>query len=217
MAAGVGPAGLVDVFGSSGLVRLLEPGEVLFRAGERKTHVYRVASGLICAYWQDPARGRQASGFFFGGDVVGLGGLDRHMVSAEASVESVVQCLPRGRLDAHLNQDHHLAAQHGDATQGEMALLKQALVAQGRANTLARVASLLSVLSSINAREGRADDVISDDVTCGFVADQLGLEVGVLEAALLDLKQLGLIEAQRDGRLRLCDKAALEALADGQG
>lgn len=206
----------VEAFKQSGLERTLATGEVLFRAGERKTHVYRVEAGVVCGYWQQPAGGRRDVGFSFVGDVVGLGGLDKHVVTAEANAETVVQCLPRADLDDLMIADGRLAARHGDATEVEMALLKEGLVAQGRANTLERVAALLTVLSFNNCPEGRQADLISDDITCGFVADQLGLEVGTLEQALLGLGRLGLIEPQPGGALRLRDRRALERLAEGR-
>ncbi len=203
-----------DLFGESGLERLLASGEVLVRAGERKTHVYRIKEGLVCTYWQAPGEtGRRIVGFSFIGDIVGLGALDRHMTTIEAGSEAIVECLAYSQLDALLERDDHLAVRHAQTTAAELQLMKQSLVAQGRADTMTRLAALLTVLSTNNVSEGRAADIITDDISCGFVADTLGLEVGALEKALVGLEKQGLIEPVSSGGLRLRDRAGLERLA----
>lgn len=206
---------LTKAFSVSGLERLLAPGDVLIKAGEPKTHVYRVKEGLVCTYSQGPGEaGRHIVGFSFIGDIVGLGALDRHMTTVEAGSDAIVQCLPQRDLDQLLEADEHLAARHAEATSAELELLKQALVAQGRADTMTRLAALLTVISSNNANEGRPADIITDDITCGFVADTLGLEVKTLEQALVGLERQGLIEPVATGGLRLRDRAGLERLAE---
>lgn len=204
-------------FGESGLERVLATGESLIQAGDLKTHVYRIDRGLVCSYWQPPdGNERRVVSFSFAGDVVGLGPLDRHIVSVEALADAVVQCLPRAAIAALVRDDGNLALRHAEAANVELQLLRQTLVAQGRSDTMMRVAALLCVLSSINASEGRQRDLITDDITCGFVAETLGLEVQVLEEALVGLARQGMIEARSDGALRIKDLAALERLAESR-
>jgi CRP/FNR family transcriptional regulator len=201
------------VFAEAGLERLLAAGEVLFRAGERKTHVYRVTKGLLGSVTQGAAR--SAVSFSTVGDVIGLGGLDSHAVTVEALGETVVQCLPRSALDEILNSDDVVSLKHADATELELSLLRDRLTEEGRANARIRVASLLSVLAATNGYEGRNRDVISDDITCGFVSEQLGLEVDTLQQTLLDLNRLGIITPLPGGALRITDRAGLERIAEG--
>ena len=204
-----------ELFGRDSVQRTLEAGEALVLAGTPKTHIYRIVSGLACRYWQNPEGVRTAVGFSFEGEVVGLGGLDRNVTSIEASVPTVVQCLPRDQLDDLVEADKQVALRHAASTHEEMELLKQGLVAQGRSRTLERVAALLTALSSSNEREGRQGDLITDDITCGFVADQLGLGIDVLEDALVNLGRLGLVEPAGGGALRLRNRQALEQVAEG--
>lgn len=203
-------------FVSGGLERHLDAGECLFRSGEPKTHVYRIVSGLVAAHAPDGAGGKRAVGFSFPGEIVGLGALDRHVTGVEAVSSSIVQCLPRTELDRLIAANELLAERHDEATAKEFSLLKDKLATEGRANTLQRVAALLTVLAANGAREGRAADTVADDVTCGGVASQLGIDLDALEHALVSLRGMGLIEPTSGGAVRLLDATALDRLSAGE-
>lgn len=200
---------------SGGFERVLEAGEVLVRAGEPKTHIYLIESGVVCAYWLNAERTRTVVGFSFEGEIVGLGGLDNHATTVEAGTGTVVRCLPRSALHELMAADEMLADKDAAATRSEMELLKVGLAAQGRAQTLERVASLLSALSSMNRRAGVGGDLIAADINSGYVAGQLGLDVGGLQDALVHLSRLGLVEPAEGGALRLKDRIGLERVAEG--
>jgi len=54
--------------------------------------------------------------------------------------------------------------------------------------------------------------IIADDVSSGYVAQQLQMGIDSLAKALLSLRQSGLVDVLEDG-LRILDIAALETLA----
>ncbi len=66
----------------------------LFRAGDLRTHLYRVESGAICLYETRRSDRQSVIEFLFPGDYVGLGFLEKHHLSARALLDSTVTCVP---------------------------------------------------------------------------------------------------------------------------
>jgi CRP/FNR family transcriptional regulator, anaerobic regulatory protein len=199
-----------------GELRLLIPGEVLFRAGEPRDHLYRVEAGALCLYRCNRDGSRTVLEFAFPGDLVGLGYLDNHVADAQATMDTSLCCLPRAALDPATVESPRTRGRLTAAIEREVAYLKDSLVAVGRPSPLQRVASLFLTLSRNNAYEGRQPDVITDSLTCGVVAGYLGMSVDQLAARLAELEARGLIEPCEKG-LRLADLDALESLADSAG
>src|SRR5262245_26267045 len=63
-------------------VRSLESSELLFAAGDARTHVFRVESGAVCLYDSHKPDRQSAIEFIFPGDYAGLGFLEKHTVTA---------------------------------------------------------------------------------------------------------------------------------------
>ncbi|MGI9403673.1 MAG: cyclic nucleotide-binding domain-containing protein, partial [Hyphomicrobium sp.] len=80
-------------------VRTLSAGEFLFHEGEPRGHVFRVESGGVCVYKTLRDGSRDVLEFAFTGDHVGLGYLDNHVATAQATTETSVTCLPRAALE----------------------------------------------------------------------------------------------------------------------
>ena len=59
----------------------------LFRAGDLRTHLYRVESGAICLYETRRSDRQSVIEFLFPGDYVGLGFLEKHHLSARALLD----------------------------------------------------------------------------------------------------------------------------------
>jgi CRP/FNR family transcriptional regulator, anaerobic regulatory protein len=196
-------------------VRHLNPGEVLFGAGDRKTHLYRVESGCLCVYEAHSTEHRVVIDFAFAGDLLGLGYLDSHTRSARAIGETKVTCLPLAAVDRIIEADS-LARDHlQQAIDDELEFVRDSLVKSGRRNPIARVAAFLVALSRANSYEGRNQNIITDSVKCGVVASYLALSVDALARVLVEFEERGLIESCTASALRLHDIAALEQLADG--
>jgi len=88
-----------------------------------------------------------------------------------------------------------------------------AKIAAGRTGAQ-RLAALLTAISRNNAYEGRDPALVPDALSCGFVAELLGMGVAQLAELLAALEQLGLVACTPDGALRLMDVCALESLVD---
>jgi CRP/FNR family transcriptional regulator, anaerobic regulatory protein len=193
-------------------IRTLAAGEILFREGEPRSHVYCVETGALCLYRSLPDGSQDVLEFAFPGDLIGLGYLDSHVSAAQATMGTTLRCLPREALDPAL--DESARSRLTVAIEREVAFLKDALVQRARPGPLRRVAALFVTLSHHNGYEGRDPAVITDSLKCGAAAGHLGMSVDVLGQQLAELEARGLIEPCEKG-LRLLDIDTLLRLADG--
>jgi CRP/FNR family transcriptional regulator len=199
-------------FETSAPVRKLMRNEILFEAGDIKTSLYRVETGVLCIY---AARPDQAIEFALAGDLVGMGFLERHATSARATVETKVKCFPLADVDRLTARDARAKARFDAAVQREFTFRRDSLVRAGRERPVMRLAAFLLAVSSRNREEGRDPTIVDDALDCAVIAQYLGLSVDLLALALVQLEMQGLVQTAPRRGLRLNDLAALEAIADG--
>ena len=197
-------------------VRHLNQGELLFTAGDPKTHLYRVESGCICVYEPCSAEHRATVEFAFAGDLLGLGYLENQTRSARAIGETRIACLPLNAVDRIVELSPRARDQLEQAIDHELEFVRDGLVTSGQSNPIERVAAYFVALSHSNSYEGRIPNIITDSLTCGVVAGDLALSVEGLARVLVELGERGLIENCPPLGLRLNDITALERLADGR-
>ena len=211
----------IDRFGATAgpdtvnATRTLAAGEILFQTGDTKDGVYRVESGVICVYEPCWTGERTIVDFAFSGDIVGLGFLDTHAVTARALVESHVACLSASAAKDIVAKDPRAEARLADAIERELDARRDQLSDAGRMRPVERIAALLVNLSCSNRYEGHDPSLITDSWDCGTIADMLDLGVEELAATLVELEKRGLVKTEPLAGLRLKNIAALEALADG--
>lgn len=198
-----------------GAKRTVAANRFLFQPGDPRTHVFRVESGAICLYGSHKADQPSVIEFLFPGDLVGLGFLESHSLSAKALMETSVTCLPPAVIDEIVRDDPRAQMRLDAAIEREFELRREQLLEEGAHQPIERVAALLVVSARTNVEQGRNAELIPDSWRCGFVADLLRLSLDDLSAVLVELERRGLIEAAGEG-LRLLDMAGLEALADGK-
>lgn len=198
--------------GESLVLQTVETGQILFQPGDQRT-LYRIERGALCHYmlWSDGRH--ELIEFAFPGDIVGLGQLHRHVSTAQAMVDTVVSIVSDDEFEVAIDCDDRLSFRVASAVEREFDYLRDRALATESVTAAARVANFLLALSSINGPEGRESDLISDDVTAGFVADKLHMSIEKLGAALLHLKKEGAIRETPSG-LRILDAHALRRLAD---
>ncbi len=107
-------------------------------------------------------------------------------------------------------------ARSPSSEEAAFALRRHSIVRSGSQAPLERVAALLVAISRNNEYEGRDRRTIPDSLTCGFVAQLLGIEVPVLADLLVSLKRQGLVASTRPSVLELTNLAGLERLADAR-
>jgi CRP/FNR family transcriptional regulator len=200
------------VLGSGVVLQTVKTSEILFQAGDDRA-LYRVERGAICHYmlWAD---GRHdVIEFAFPGDIIGLGHLRRHVSTAQAMVDTVVSLVSSDDLEDAMDNDDRLSFRLASAIEREFDHLRDQALASKEPPAEKRVANFLLALSSLNGPEGRDRDLISDEITAGFVAEKLDLSIDKLGAALLSLKKHGAVKETAAG-LRIVDANALQKLAN---
>lgn len=195
------------------IVQNVPTSSTLFKPGDAR-QLYRVEQGAICHYirWADGSH--DVIEFAFPGDIIGLGKLGKHVSTAQAMVETVVSELDDADVTEALETDHKLYLRLAAAGEREFEFLRDQALNAGRRSPLQRLAGYLAAASYMSGREGHEPAFVSNEISSGFVAERLGMDIDALAATLVKLEKQGLIEPTGDGGLRLTDVAALEALAD---
>jgi CRP/FNR family transcriptional regulator len=201
---------------SSGANRTLGANEFLFRRGEPRTHIFRLNSGAICLYESRQSDRQSVIEFVFPGNYVGLGFLEKHILTARTLLPSSVSCLPVIETENAIGHDPRARAKLAEAAEREIEARRDELFKAGERHPIERVAALLVTSSRTNSQQGRRPDLIEDSWRCGVIADLLRLDLDDLTAILVELERRGLIETTTGG-LRLKDIAALESLSDRLG
>lgn len=194
------------------VLQTIATGEILFQPGSERA-LYRIERGAVCHYmlWAD---GRHdVIEFAFPGDIIGLGHLADHVSTAQAMVDTVVSLVSESAFRAALENDDRLSFRLASAVEREFDYLRDKALAPRDLPAAARVANLLLALSGMNNSEGRAPDLISDEITAGVVAQKLNMSIDKLGAALVLLKKEGAVRETSAG-LRIVDPQALKRLAD---
>ena len=190
--------------------RRLSAGDVLFRAGDTRTHFYLIEQGTIAIYRK--RLGQDIVEFIFAGDVVGLGALEKHIDEAQALSKSSVRPLPLDSLDDIL-QDQRVRRRYADAVDREFAARRSEMIEAFRGTPVKRLAAFFVALAQLNSHEGREPNLIVDSLECGTVANCLGLDIESLGLALVELEKEQLIERTPLG-LQLPDLESLERLSE---
>jgi CRP/FNR family transcriptional regulator len=196
-------------------VRTLARHERLFRAGDIKTNLYRVETGVLCIYAPRADLTLELIEFAVAGDIVGMGFTKTHAMTARAAVaETKVSCFPLDASDRLLARDERATSRLANAVEREFAFKRHSLVEAGRGQPAVRLAAFLLAVSRRNAVEGGDPTLIDDSLNCAVIAEHLGLRLDVLALTLVQLETKGLVRPALDHGLRLLDVAGLEALAD---
>ena len=168
----------------------------LFRAGDPRTHLYRVETGAICLYETRRGDHQSVIEFLFPGDYVGLGFLDKQHLNARALLDSTVTCHADRR--ARRRRARTIRARRPSSPCRSSASSRRAatsFTAPASASPIERVAALLVTSARTNVQQGRPAELIKDSWKCGVIAELLQLTLDDLGAILVDLQRRGLIEA----------------------
>jgi len=191
--------------------RTVAMGATVFQPDEQR-RLYRVESGAICHYVRSAKDEYEVIEFAFPGDIIGLGYLPTHVSTAKAMVETCVSIMTDADLERALKNDNRLFFRLVEAREREFDHLKKRSLSADPRNPIQRLANFLLAIVSINVSEGREPLIIADDVSSGYVAEQLQMSIDTLAKALLGLRRSGLVDVSDNG-LRILDFAALETLA----
>ena len=186
-------------------------GSTLFRPGEPR-QLYRVESGALCHYALSAEGQYDIIEFAFPGDIIGLGYLTTHVSTAKAMADTYVSVITDADLDRALTNDNRLYFRVAEAGEREFDYLRDKSLKAGPLTPLQRLANFLLAIVSINVSEGRGLPIVTDDVSSGYVAEQLQMSIDTLAKVLLNLRENGVVDVVGK-RLRILDIAALETVA----
>jgi|RhiMethySRZTD1v2_1073278.scaffolds.fasta_scaffold479603_2 CRP/FNR family transcriptional regulator len=194
--------------------QLIAANAFVFKAGDPRTHLYRVETGAVCLYEAGSGDRQSVIEFAFPGDYLGLGFLEKHHLNGRALLESSITAFPIDALPELVKNDPRAQAKLAQSVEREFEARRDELSSAGHRQPIERVAALLVTSARTNVQQGRPAEIIKDSWKCGFIADLLQLTLDDLTAILVDLERRGLIAAAGPD-LRLTNIPALESMADG--
>ena len=127
-------------------------------------------------------------------------------------VDTDVSVITDDDLDQALTNDNKLFFRVAEAADREFDYLKRRSLNADLLPPTHRLANFLLAIVSINVGEGREPLIVADDVSSGYVAEQLQMSIDTLAMVLLSLQRSGVVEVSDSG-LRILDVPALERLA----
>jgi CRP/FNR family transcriptional regulator len=187
---------------------------LLFAPGSEKQFIYWIDEGKIELHWSMQGSDSDHIEWLGSGDYFGLGFLKRHACAAIAALDSSIHQLPRSAGPALSEIDAKYRVRDAIETQREFTHQREMAVACGCQPLPQRLAAFLSLISGLNAYEGRDPMLIADDVTGFVVADYLATDVNALGPALKQLSELGAVEFAPPHGLRICDLGFLDYIAN---
>lgn len=179
--------------------RRLEAKEHVFCEGDPRTHVYRVESGAIAIYKSLFDGRRRIIDFAYPGDFIGLGVLDEHIMSAQATCPSKVRCFSASALESLAETDASLAIKLYKSVCQDLVAARSLLVTVGQRSAVERVAAFLLALHRRTGDGEGERSVIRLAMRRSDIADLLGLTIETVSRTLTKLREMEVIEAEQGG------------------
>ncbi len=197
---------------SHAAVRRVAAKEHVFCEGDARDHVFRIEDGVIALYKTLPDGRRQIIDFAYPGDLIGLGVLDEHVLSAQATTTAKVRCLSAAALERMAETDAGLALKLYKSVCHELAATRSLLVSVGQRSAIERVAAFLLAL---HRRTAGGSSAVTLAMRRSDIADLLGLTIETVSRTLTKLRTMGIIDIEQGGtRVELRDLTRLADLAN---
>jgi CRP/FNR family transcriptional regulator len=193
-------------------------GEALFNAGDEFKTVYAIRSGFFKTSVVDGEGREQVTGFFMGGELLGLDGLGAGRYSSDAIaledsevcvmpfalVEQVAREVPALQRHLHAMMSREIVRDHG-----VMMLL-------GSMRAEERLATFLLNLSKRFVRRGYSASDFHLRMTREELGSYLGLKLETVSRLFSDFQKEGYIDVEQK-HVRIVDVAGLQAILNGAG
>lgn len=209
-------AALDDMSGETERVTLA-PRAALLRQGDPATHVYTLTDGAARLTRVLPDGRQAAIGFRFPGDIMGFTPGAEHAFGAETLIGATVCRLDRRRLDALFRRYPVLERRFLELCARELAATQDHVLALGRFTAEERVAAFLISLVEQQERRGRQGPVFDLPVTRADIGEFLGLTLETVSRSVSAFRKRGWIRLHGQSGVELTNRAALAALAAGEG
>lgn len=191
--------------------RSLKTKEHVFCEGDPRSHVFQVESGAVALYKTLNDGRRQIVDFAYPGDLIGLGALDEHVLSAQTTCETRVRVYSASALERQAEEDAGLALRLYKSVSRELTASRDLLVSVGQRTAIERIALFLLLL---HRRQGKDKQDLRLDMLRSDIADMLGLTIETVSRNLTKMRNAGVIDILRSGNVvRICDMTRLRAMA----
>ncbi len=177
----------------------LQPGETLFRPGDRCNMIYAVRSGSMKSFRLTEDGGVQILGFHLPGELFGLDGLDTHLHHCEAvALETTRICeLSIDELEklccTHVALHHEILRVIGREISAEHELL----LLLGKKRAEERLAAFLISLCKRFCQRGGSGEKINLPMTRQDIGNYLGLAIETVSRLFARFQEQKLITVQR--------------------
>jgi len=202
--------------GGNGIRTMVQPKQMVFYEGDPAEYVYEVVEGTVKLYKLLSDGRRQITGFFFPGDLIGVGLYDEHSHSAEAITEVTLRKISRTRLQEAMSQNPVIGRHVFGLAADELAAAQDQLLLLGRKSPVEKVASFLLKLSERNGERGEAATPIYLPMARSDIADYLGLTTETVSRTFSRLRRERAIRLLENHLVDLIDMDRLESYADGE-
>jgi CRP/FNR family transcriptional regulator, anaerobic regulatory protein len=193
-----------------------QPKQMVFHEGDPADFVYEVLSGTVKLYKLLADGRRQITGFFFPGDLIGVGLHHNHTHSAEAITETQLRKFSRTLLQDAMGRNPAIGRQLFGLAADELAAAQDQLLLLGRKSPVEKVASFLLQLSERNGDRGEALSPIYLPMARSDIADYLGLTTETVSRTFSRLRRERAIRLLENHLVELLDVERLEIYADGE-
>jgi CRP/FNR family transcriptional regulator len=172
-------------------------GQVLFRADDPATNLYRVTSGVVAVSLAVADARRQIVAFLLTGDICGFVQTDgRYGFDREAITETTTCAIPMSRVhELTLSNPNVAEAMKTQMSRAHNRVAEQ-LVAVGQLDAKERVVYFLSRLEKSYADRGMLSHPLLLPMTRADIADNLGMRIETLSRVLRQLQSHGVIDLQ---------------------
>lgn len=197
---------------AQGTLRRVEAKEDIYCEGDARTHVFQVEQGVVAIYKTLVDGRRQIIDFAYPGDIIGLGVLREHVLSAQAVSAAKVRCLSASALERAAEGDASLAVKLYKAVSQELAATRHLLVMLGQGSAIERLATFL--LASYRRLGDPENGTVTLEMRRSDIGDLLGLTIETVSRTLAKLRTTGIIELEQGGTtVHIRDFERLEELA----
>lgn len=198
---------------SHGTIRKLEAKEHVFCEGDPRIHVFRVEDGVVAVYKTLCDGRRQIIDFAYPGDLIGLGALNEHVLSAQATCSAKVRCLSASSLERLAESDASLALKLYKSVCQELSATRSLLVTVGQRSAVERLAAFLLGMYRRSGSRGSATLTLA--MRRSDIADLLGLTIETVSRTLTKLRTSGVIHIEQGGtKVTIRDADRLAELAN---
>jgi len=193
--------------------RRVKRGESLFATGDEFTSIYAIRSGFFKTSVVDGEGREQVTGFFMGGELLGMEaiGAGRHSSTAVALEDCEVCVMPYSLVESMAHDYPQLQRRLHSVLSREIVRDHGVMMLLGSMRAEERLAAFLSNLSKRFVRRGYSPSDFHLRMTREEIGSYLGLKLETVSRLFSQFQKDGLIEVEQK-HVRIVDIAGLEKI-----